>query len=394
MNILWVTPFLPRPDAAHAGGRALAQWVQWAAARHAVTLLARIEPAERAAAEALRPRLAGLHLLEFRRPPPGPLQALRIAASYARLGRAANRLVAAGGVDVLHVEYVEAGLTIAAGGAAPKLLVAHDELTRPARHRLALARTAGARAGGWLYWRVVDRLQRRIVRKFERILALSEHDRRALLAREPGLSIGVLPFPIGIDAGRLGGGARADAELLFVGAMHRDANVDAMAYFRAAIWPRVRAEVPAARLTIVGADPPPALRRLAATEGVEVTGFVDALEPYYARATAFVAPLRIAGGIPGKTLDALAAGCPVITTTSGNEGLGATPGEHLLTADTPDDFAAAVVRALRDPDLRARLGRQGREFALARFALEASAAVLEREHAALAAARPPTLTRR
>ena len=127
--------------------------------------------------------------------------------------------------------------------------------------------------------------------------------------------------------------ARARAELLFVGAMHRDANVDAVRWFHDEILPRVRAEVGEVRFTIAGASPPAEIQRLAASPGVEVTGFVESLEPFYARATVFVAPLRIAGGIAGKTLDALAAGCPVVTTTLGNDGIGATPGQHLLVAD-------------------------------------------------------------
>jgi glycosyltransferase involved in cell wall biosynthesis len=88
----------------------------------------------------------------------------------------------------------------------------------------------------------------------------------------------------------------------------------------------------------------------------------------------------------------MAAGCPVVTTALGNDGLGATPGVHLLVADTPGDFAAAVVRLLRDPGLRRRLGEAARTLAVERFAPEVSAAALEREHIALAATRP--LTRR
>jgi polysaccharide biosynthesis protein PslH len=391
MNILWVSPFLPKADAAHAGGRALAQWVQRTAARHAVTLLTRVEPRERDEAEAWRSRLAGLHVQEFQRPV-GGLALARIAASYARLGRTANQLLLAGGFDLLHVEYLETGLAIDRASPVPKLAVAIDELARPALHRLRVARGVRARLGAWVYWRGIGRLQRRICRKFDRILTLSEHDRRTLLAREPGLSVGVLPFPIGIDSARVGPGDRAGADLLFVGAMHRDANVDAVHHFCEAILPRVRAAVPDVRLTIVGADPPAEIRRFAAEPGVQVTGFVEALEPYYARATVFVAPLRIAGGIASKTLDALAAGCPVVTTTIGNDGLGATPGEHLLTADTPGEFAAAVARLLRDAALRHRLGERAREFARARFDVETSVAALEREHQALA--RASALTRR
>jgi glycosyltransferase involved in cell wall biosynthesis len=105
-----------------------------------------------------------------------------------------------------------------------------------------------------------------------------------------------------------------------------------------------------------------------------------------------VAPLRIAGGIAGKTLDALAAGCPVVTTTIGSEGLGASDGVHLLVADRPDEFAAAVVRLLRDPALRDRLGDAARAFADERHGPAVSAAALEREHQGVAAA--GALTRR
>jgi glycosyltransferase involved in cell wall biosynthesis len=383
MNILWVSPFLPKADAPHAGGRALASWIAGTAERHAVTLLCRIEPTERADAEAWRPRLAGLHLQAFTRPS-GPLATARIAASYARLGRAANRLLAAGGFDLVHVEYLETGLALDGTLPVPKLAVAIDELTRPASHRLRLAGSGPARLGAWLYWRGIGRLQRRICRKFDRILTMSEHDRRALLSADPGLSIGVLPLPTGLDPARLTGVPREAAGILFVGAMHRDANIDAVTHFRREILPRIRSEVPATTLTIVGGDPAPDVQRLASERGVRVTGFVDALEPFYAAATVFVAPLRIAGGIAGKTLDALAAGCAVVTTTIGNDGIGATPGTHLLVSDTPAEFAAAVVRLLRDPVLRERLGAAARAFAEARYAPAVSADTLEREHAALA----------
>ncbi len=388
MNILWVSPFLPKPDAPHAGGRALAQWVQWTAERHRVTLLCRIEPAERADAEAWRPRLASLHLQEFERPT-GALATGRIATSYLRLGRAANRLLGAGGFDLLHVEYLETGLGIDATLPVPKLAVAIDELARPARHRLRLARDPGARLGAWLYLQAIGRVQRRVCRKFDRILTLSEHDRRTLLATDPRLSVGVLPFPMGIDPARAAVATRDDAGLLFVGAMHRDANVDAVRHFCREILPRIRVDTPAVTFTIAGGEPPSEVQRLEAEKAVRVTGFVAALEPYYGRATVFVAPLRIAGGIAGKTLDALAAGCAVVTTTIGNDGLGATPGVHLLVADTPTDFAAAVVRLLHDPGRRRRMGDAARQFAAERFGPAVSAAALEREHAAVAGAPAP-----
>ena len=384
MNILWVSPFVPSAGAPHAGGRAVAQWIASAAGRHAVTLLTRAEPSERPAAAALRSSLAAVHIQEFRRPIGSPLALPRIAASYVRLGRAANRLARSERFDLLHVEYLETGLAIDARLPLAKIVVAHDELTKPAGHRLDLARGVG-RLGAWAYWRAVARLQRRICRKFDRVLALSEADRRALEAMDPRLSVGVLPAPISIEPARVTAAQRDAAGLLFVGAMYRDANVDAMRWFCADILPRVRASAPTATLTIVGADPTDDVRRLAGP-GVRVTGFVNEIEPCYARAAVFVAPLRIAGGVACKTRDALAAGCAVVTTSAGNVGLDATAGDHLLVGDTPADFAAAVVRLLHDERLRRRLGEAGQRFSLERFGHGRAAAVLEREQQAAAGA--------
>jgi glycosyltransferase involved in cell wall biosynthesis len=201
----------------------------------------------------------------------------------------------------------------------------------------------------------------------------------------------VLPTPISIDPARVMAAERDAAGLLFVGAMYRDANVDAVRWFCGEILPRVRAAMPAATLTIVGADPTEQVRRLAGA-GVAVTGFVDVIEPCYARAAVFVSPLRIAGGVAGKTRDAMAAGCAVVSTSAGNAGLDAMPGTHLLVADTADDFAAAVLRLLRDETLRRRLGEAGRRFALERYSRGVAADILEREQQAVAGA--PAITRR
>src|SRR5262249_20799648 len=208
-----------------------------------------------------------LHLQEFGRPT-GPGATARIAASYVRLGRAANRLLRDGGFDLLHVEYLETGLAIDGAARVPKLVVAIDELARPALHRLRLARGAAARTSAWLYWRAIGRLQTRICRKFGRLLTMSEHDRRTLLSGGPTLSVAGLPFPCGLDLTRARDVTRAPAELLFVGAMHRDANIDAVRWFHDEILPRVRAEIPSVRLTVAGASPPAEIQRLAAPSGV------------------------------------------------------------------------------------------------------------------------------
>jgi len=385
VKILWLTPFLPDPDATHAGGRAIYQWLSRLAQRHEITLLCRVDTGEAGRVDALRRLCHDVHVLRFDRPT-GPLTTVWIAASYFRLGRTANHLLRRGGFDLLHVEYVESGVGIATDLDVPAVLIAIDELAKPARRRFELAHGLAPRLATYLYWATIRGLERRICRKFNRILAASEYDRHLFRALDPRLPVATLPFPVGIDAGRMPATTREADHLLFVGAMHRDTNIDAVRHFCIEVLPAIRRTRPDVRLTIVGHEPPPEIRRLSRDPGIVVTGFVPRLEPYYARATVFVCPVRIGGGILLKNVDAMAAGCPVVTTSAGNEGVGATPGVHLLTADDPGAFAEATVRLLGDADERRRLADNAREFVRARFSVEAAVSQLEETYREVGAA--------
>mgnify|MGYP001266187813 CR=1 FL=1 len=80
------------------------------------------------------------------------------------------------------------------------------------------------------------------------------------------------------------------------------------------------------------------------------------------RAEVGVAPLRIGAGMQNKLVQAMAAGLPVVATTVANEGIRATPDEHLWLRDDPRAFADAVIALLRDRAARERLGRAARSF--------------------------------
>ncbi|HWF89010.1 MAG TPA: glycosyltransferase, partial [Pyrinomonadaceae bacterium] len=124
------------------------------------------------------------------------------------------------------------------------------------------------------------------------------------------------------------------------------------------ILPRIRQAEPDATLSIVGRAPTPAVRRLAAIPGVEVTGRVDDVRPYIARGAVYVVPLRIGGGTRLKIFEAMAMEKPLISTTIGAEGLPLTNGVELLLADEPATFADAVVRVLTDEAYAKELGQR------------------------------------
>jgi sugar transferase (PEP-CTERM/EpsH1 system associated) len=171
------------------------------------------------------------------------------------------------------------------------------------------------------------------------------------------------------------------SNLVFVGSMSYAPNVDAVEFFARDVLPRIAREAPELTLTIVGARPAAAVHRLAEDPRVRVTGRVDDVRPYYAAAAAAVVPLRIAGGVRMKILEALALGSPLVSTAIGAEGLGLEDGRELLIADTPQEFADAVIRVLRDGGLRDQLAARGRETAIRRFSWQSVVRTLEGVHA-------------
>ncbi len=155
---------------------------------------------------------------------------------------------------------------------------------------------------------------------------------------------------------------RAGRVVGFLGVMNYRPNVDAVRWFVAACWPAVRKECPDAVFRIVGRWPCRAVRRLARVPGVVVVGEVQDIAPELDRFDVSVAPLQIACGLQNKILEAMAASVPLVLSAEAASCVGGQPGEDYLHATEGSDFATAVIRLLRDPTERERLGNNGRAF--------------------------------
>lgn len=155
--------------------------------------------------------------------------------------------------------------------------------------------------------------------------------------------------------------------IVFVGSMNYHANIEAARYFVHKVWPGVRAQHPEWRLTLVGSSPAPGVIELKDQPGVDVTGTVPDVRPYYENALASIVPLQTGGGTRLKILEAMAAGVPVVSTTVGAEGLSVTPGADILISDSDRDWATHLDAISQSPELRARLVGNGRELIRTRY---------------------------
>jgi glycosyltransferase involved in cell wall biosynthesis len=208
-----------------------------------------------------------------------------------------------------------------------------------------------------VFGRAALRLERAWLPRFSQVLAVSESD--AALARDIAPKTRVLVYPNAIPLVPVPSPGDNNA-IVFSGNMEYPPNTSAVRFFRVHVWPLLRARWPGLVWRVLGKNPAAVAAYTSGDPQIELLGEIDDAVAELARARVAVVPLLAGSGTRLKILEAWAAGVPVVSTTLGAEGLPARDGEHLLIADDPHSFAAAVSRLLACSDLRRQVGTAGR----------------------------------
>jgi sugar transferase (PEP-CTERM/EpsH1 system associated) len=225
--------------------------------------------------------------------------------------------------------------------------------------------------------------ERRVGEQFDHSVFVSQKEAEIFLNRNPHIT-NVTVIPNGVDYNYFAPQKRRKAQgsrlkeafykalhpepytlhpvLLFTGAMDYQANVDGVSWFCAEIFPGIKATLPKAQFYIVGSNPNHFIRKLDNGDGIRVTGFVEDIRPFYAKADICVIPLRMARGIQNKVLEAMSMEKAVVATPQAIQGITAVNGKHIVVVDQPNEFAQEVVSLLNDTNRRFTMGRNARRF--------------------------------
>jgi len=218
----------------------------------------------------------------------------------------------------------------------------------------------------WLQWPRLKRFEAETLRRVHTVTCCSPEDAAALQALAPEIKPIIIPNGIDVDSYASPSDGQSlitrHPSLMFTGKMDYRPNVDAVLWFAAEIWPRIRAQAPEARFIIVGQKPTRSVQKLNQRNGITVIGAVPEIQPYLAKASVYVAPLRMGGGTRLKLLEAMAMHKPIVSTTLGAEGFAARSGQELILADEVETFAQATVDLLHNPELREKLSKAGQAF--------------------------------
>lgn len=260
----------------------------------------------------------------------------------------------------------------------PSVLFTHNvEAEIFARH----AEVARTPLEAWL-WRIQHRrmveFERKALRRVDSIIAVSRRDAEAF-RREYALT-NTFVINTGVDLEYFSYvDPPASDQCVFMGSMDWLANVDGMEFFMDEVWARIVKRRPSARMLVVGRTPPGALVRRAASRGLawKFTGFVDDVRPFVHESAVAVIPLRVGGGTRLKVFEAMALGCPVVSTATGIEGLPVEDGQHYVRADSAAEIAERVVELLDDHGRAVGLARAARGYVEKQFSFRSVAREVE-----------------
>lgn len=210
-----------------------------------------------------------------------------------------------------------------------------------------------------------------ILSKFDRVFAVSEVDREALMDLGiAGGRVGILPNipdPSLLDEAPLRFESN-DPVVVYLGTLSWQPNIDGLKRFLTDVFPLVRERLPEARFLVAGRGAPAQLEALVKrTRGVEFLGGIEEPEALYRRAKVMVEATTTGGGTKLKLLNAMARGLPVVASSEAAEGLGVSDGTNILIARSDVLMAEAILRLVSDSDLWQRLAEGGRALVREKF---------------------------
>jgi GT2 family glycosyltransferase/glycosyltransferase involved in cell wall biosynthesis len=364
LKILFVTAYLPHVGI-HAGGGRMFKIIEMLARRHDITLISflEFEEEEKYITEIEKHCLRVKTLL---RRPTVKKKAINITPEVVKefwsedMNRLIQETMAETDFDIIQFEYTQMAQYVPDSNRVFRILTEHEVTFFSYYISFKHERNLFSKLEWYYKWMKTLKWEVDICNKFDKVICMTREDAVELNGYLFDNKTSVISM--GVDAAFFSPNASSEEgnSLLFVGSFRHSPNVDGVIYFSNEVLPLIKKNIPDVRFYVVGSNPPLEVKNLARDPDIIVTGFVEDLRPYLEKSSVYVVPLRLGCGMRGKVLEAWAMEKPVVATPLACAGLDAIHMENVIISETPEHFAGETVKLLNDPQLRKRLGKNGR----------------------------------
>jgi glycosyltransferase involved in cell wall biosynthesis len=279
--------------------------------------------------------------------------------STPEMHREVDGMLRAKGIEVLQCEYLQ--MAQFRRDCVFSVLTAHEAQSKNAHEAFEGETDPLEKLRLFYRWMQILRYEIGQVRKFDRVVTMTEDDGAYFRSYAPDARVRAIPIGIDAEEFRPAEDAAGNVSVLFVGNFLHAPNVEAAEFLVRHIAPRF----PDVRFVIAGSPAPQSSgKRL----NVEYVGYVPDIRALYRPPqTIVMAPLFSGTGQRVKLLEAFSMACPVVTTRIGAMGFPIQSGQEALLAETPVEFERALRRLIAEPELRRKVGQSARRMILERF---------------------------
>ena len=202
------------------------------------------------------------------------------------------------------------------------------------------------------------------------LVVMSEDDKR-FIATQIGQERKIEVVENGVDTSWFAAKKRKEPiapTVLFVGTFKWLPNIEAVSFLAEEVWPLVRERLATAKLWIVGAAPTERIQGYSKEDtSITVTGNIQDIRDAFGGSHVLAAPVFSGKGTRYKILEALATGTPVVATETAVEGIGVVSGREVMTSNSAQGMADALVELLGSAELRSRLAENGVRYVTENF---------------------------
>ncbi len=241
-------------------------------------------------------------------------------------------------------------------------------------HHASQVRAFSPRTWGEMKQAFIKGIYERAYRsKLERVWVVTDADRRAMRWVTGVRGIDVVPNGVDAEHFRSVDAPQREQSCTFWGRLDFGPNVQALEWFCAKVWPRVRAAHPDATFTVYGFAPTPEVRALTGRDGISLVADLPDLRPAIAEHQVVVFPFVSGGGIKNKFLEAAAMGKPIVCSSVALNGLRNPRESGAAVASSPAEWAGALGLLWADAEKRTASGAALRHWVIRNHSWDAAA---------------------